>query len=128
MIKLFELYVLGKLKKTFGSQVDYQVRTNGNELDFLFKDGENSKIIDAKYKPCYKDYVNHQDIRQVSGYSRLMKIREKVGVSSKKMMDCVILYPDLENGTEEITKLTEIPIKEYEKVFKIGITIPVISS
>jgi len=125
MSKLFELFVLGKLKKTFRTQVEYQVRTYGNELDFLYKEGENSKIIDAKYKPSYKDYVNHQDIRQVSGYSRLMKIREKVGVSCEKMMDCVIVYPELESENKDITKLPGEPIKEYEKVFKIGITLPV---
>jgi 5-methylcytosine-specific restriction enzyme subunit McrC len=124
MSKLFELYVLGKLKKTFGSDLLYLVRTYGNELDFLLVNGDNSVVIDAKYKPSYSVYVNHQDIRQVSGYSRLLRIREKAKVSPEKMLDCVIIYPDLENGSDSIIELKKDPIKEYEKVWKVGLKLP----
>lgn len=127
MSKLFELYVLGKLKKRFGSDLKYLVRTYGNELDFLLTKGDDSIIIDAKYKPSYSVYVNHQDVRQVSGYARLRTIRERAKVTSEKMLDCLIVYPDLEKGLEEKIGLQYVPIKEYEKVWKVGLKLPIMS-
>lgn len=127
MSKLFELYILEKLKKSaFGKKIEYHPTTYGNELDYLLVAGDNSIVIDAKYKPSYKFHVNHEDIRQVSGYSRLRKIRVKAGVTSEKMLDCVIIYPDLESNTYEINSLTvdDNEISQYEKVWKIGISLP----
>lgn len=128
MSKLFELYVLGKLKKRFGAEIKYHPTTYGNELDFLLSNGDNSMVIDAKYKPNYSVYVNHQDIRQVSGYARLTKIRKDAKVSPEKMLDCVIIYPDLENGSDSIIELKKDPIKEYEKVWKVGVRVPLKSN
>lgn len=124
MSKLFELYVLGKLKKRFGAEIKYHPTTYGNELDFLLARGDDSIVIDAKYKPGYSVYVNHQDIRQVSGYARLRTIRERAQVTSEKMLDCVIIYPELETGVDSITELQSVPIKEYEKVWKVGVKLP----
>lgn len=124
MSKLFELYVLGKLKKRFGAEIKYHPTTYGNELDFLLSRGDDSVVIDAKYKPSYSVYVNHQDIRQVSGYARLRTIRERAKVTSGKMLDCVIIYPELETGVDSITDLRIVPIKEYEKVWKVGVKLP----
>lgn len=124
MSKLFELYVLGKLKKRFGAVIKYHPTTYGNELDFLLSKGDDSIVIDAKYKPSYSVYVNHQDIRQVSGYARLRTIRERANVISEKMLDCVIIYPELETGVDSITDLRIVPIKEYEKVWKVGVKLP----
>ncbi len=45
MSKLFELCVLGKLKKTFDSDLQYLVTTYGNELDFLLSK-EVESIVD----------------------------------------------------------------------------------
>ncbi|RPA66888.1 hypothetical protein EF405_19080 [Cyclobacteriaceae bacterium YHN15] len=128
MSKLFELYVLGKLKESpYGKDIIFHQRTYGNELDFLYKANDDSVVLDAKYKPYFKDSVNHQDIRQISGYSRLRRIREKAGVSDETMLDCVIIYPDLESENKDITKLPGEPIKEYEKVWKIGLALPSLS-
>ncbi len=124
MSKLFELYVLGKLKKRFGAVIKYHPTTYGNELDFLLSKGDDSIVIDAKYKPSYSVYVNHQDIRQVSGYARLRTIRERANVISEKMLDCVIIYPELETGVDSISELRIVPIKEYEKVWKVGVKLP----
>ncbi len=127
MSKLFELYVLGKLKvSTFGKDIIYHPTTYGNELDFLLSRGDDSMVIDAKYKPSYSVYVNHQDIRQVSGYARLRAIREKAKVTPDNILDCVIIYPDLETGVDSITELRIVPIKEYEKVWKVGIKLPIL--
>src|SRR5690606_22138269 len=61
MSKLFELYVLGLLKESdkHGSKIRYHPATDGNELDYLLVDGENSIVIDAKYKLGYK-FVSHE--------------------------------------------------------------------
>lgn len=128
MSKVFELYVLGKLKKSFGAEIKYHTTTYGNELDFLLSRGDDSVVIDAKYKPSYSVYVNHQDIRQVSGYARLRTIRERAKVTSGKMLDCVIIYPELETGVDSITDLRIVPIKEYEKVWKVGVRLPLKSN
>lgn len=124
MSKLFELYVLGKLRKRFGPNLKYLVRTYGNELDFLLSKGDDSVVIDAKYKPSYAVHVNHQDIRQISGYSRLKKVRDNAKVSEGWMLDCVIIYPDFESGVENITELQATKIEQYEKVWKVGVKLP----
>lgn len=128
MSKLFELYVLGKLRKRFGPDLKYLVRTYGNELDFLLSKGDDSIVIDAKYKPSYAFHVNHQDVRQISGYSRLRAIRERTNVTPEKMLDCVIVYPDLKAGVDIITNIRQKKIEEYEKVWKIGIALPLVSN
>jgi 5-methylcytosine-specific restriction enzyme subunit McrC len=127
MSKLFELFVLGKLKKEFGSKITYHPRTNGNELDFLYLDGNNSKVIDAKYKPQYlgKSHLGlHNDIRQVSGYARLKSIRKKAGViDSNILLQCVIVYPKLSRQDENIN-LHQNEVEQYEKVWKVGVNLP----
>lgn len=129
MSKLFELYVLGKLKKGYGSKVTYHPRTYGNELDFLYLDKNNSIVIDAKYKPQYigKSHSGlHSDIRQVSGYARLKSIRDKAGVTdSNILLECSIIFPDLKSQEEKIN-LHQTDVEQYEKVWKVGICLPVI--
>jgi len=128
MSKLFELFVLGKLKKEFGSKITYHPRTHGNELDFLYLDGNNSKVIDAKYKPQYfgKSHLGlHNDIRQVSGYARLKSIRKKAGViDSNILLQCVIVYPKLSKQEEEKINLHQNEVEQYEKVWKVGVNLP----
>jgi 5-methylcytosine-specific restriction enzyme subunit McrC len=129
MSKLFELYVLGLLKKKYGSQVQYHEQTHGNELDFLFYDNENSLVIDAKYKPGYigKSHQGlHADIRQVSGYARLRKIRERLRISNRDLLlGCVIIYPDLNLKSKELGNLTNDEVKQYEKAWKVGVKLPI---
>jgi 5-methylcytosine-specific restriction enzyme subunit McrC len=127
MSKLFELYVLGKLKKENGSKVTYHPRTYGNELDFLYLDGDNSIIIDAKYKPQYigRSHAGlHNDIRQVSGYARLKSIRNKAGVSDPNLLlKALIIFPDLTSQDEKID-LKKTAVEQYEQVWKVGIRLP----
>lgn len=129
MSKLFELYVLGRLKKEFGAKVTYHPRTHGNELDFLYLNGNNSIIIDAKYKPKYigKSHQGlHDDIRQVSGYARLKSIRKKAGVTDPNLLlACSIIYPDL-NKEETTINLQESEVDQYEKVWKVGLSLPTV--
>lgn len=131
MSKLFELYVLGKLKKTFGHDLQYLVTTYGNELDFLFLDGSNPMVIDAKYKPQYmgKSHLGlHNDIRQVSGYARSKSIRKKAGVTDPNfLLRCLIIYPS-QSKKEEMINLQQTEVEQYEKVWKMGIYLPVLKS
>ncbi|MDR7128087.1 5-methylcytosine-specific restriction enzyme subunit McrC [Algoriphagus sp. 4150] len=130
MSKLFELYVLGKLKKEFGSKITYHERTYGNELDFLFFDDQDSLVIDAKYKPGYigkSHHGLHTDIRQVSGYARLRKIRSRLKVIDKDLLlGCVIIYPDLNLHCDDLSELAkkDNEVIQYEKVWKVGVKLP----
>ncbi|MGE0930526.1 5-methylcytosine restriction system specificity protein McrC [Peijinzhouia sedimentorum] len=132
MSLLFEFYVYSILKKCpVGSKISPKERTYGNELDYLLKDGENSMVIDAKYKQKYNDSKDHLDIRQVVGYSRLTSIRKRADYnSSDRMMDCLIIYPDQETGQDNLErvnreKLTNDKIEKYEKVYKLGVKLPI---
>ncbi|MEB2774612.1 hypothetical protein SYJ56_04800 [Algoriphagus sp. D3-2-R+10] len=129
MSKLFELYVLGLLKKELGSAITYHERTYGNEVDFLFSDGVDSLVIDAKYKPGYigKSHQGlHADIRQVSGYARHREIRRRLKVKDNNLLlGCVIIYPDLSLREEKIGDLRIKEVEQYEKAWKIGVKLPV---
>src|SRR5690606_21566625 len=130
MSKLFELYVLGKFKDSdqYGSKILYHPITMGNELDYLLLDGDNSIVIDAKYKLGYKLTSHegyHEDIRQVSGYARLKNVRQKAGVSSQdKLLDCLIIYPDQEAAESIPENLKKVEIEAYERIYKVGVRLP----
>ena len=130
MSKLFELYVLGKLRKELDEKVEFQFKAEGgNELDYVIGNGKYVVIADAKYKPWYKYDWNEKmndDLRQVSGYARLREVREKFEISEDVVPNCLIIYPNIENGKKTInTKdLTKTSFENYKNIFKIGITIP----
>lgn len=135
MPSLFELYVYNKMLKANledYNKIHFQFSTLGNALDILVSHPEHQMIIDTKYKLHYKLGHLHQDIRQVSGYPRLNKVRDKLNVSSTddKNIDCLIIYPDIDKGIEDFS-LQNIQdkkeaIKAYHKVYKLGVKIPVI--
>lgn len=141
---LFELYFYSKLLKANPDkkkQIRYQFSTYGNKLDFLIANKEAPLIIDTKYKPHYNKGRIHQDIRQVSGYARLKKIREAVGKTDDSLINCLIVYPliseeeeasfDLELIKEQLyppDPPSSIAIKAYEGVYKLGIRLPLIGT
>lgn len=91
-------------------------------------------VIDAKYKKYWKDTIDHDDVRQVSGYARLKKVYDKLYSDEKynKVIDCLIIYPDQNNGVvnfkgvdfKEPTKL----VKNYFGVYKVGVKLPEVQS
>lgn len=133
MPRLFELYVYYFLKQRFPKhkEVRYHFSTYGNELDFLVNSENTKMVVDAKYKPIYSYGKNHDDIRQVSGYARLEKTYEELGIVDDRVIDCLIIYPDVENGScIEVFKTKELinedtKIKDYRNVYKVGIKLPV---
>ncbi len=136
MPRLFELYFYQKLLKAnpkLENKIKYQFSTHGNSLDFLIKDGENSIVIDTKYKLQYQHGQIHEDIRQVSGYARLRKVRGECGINDETHINCLIIYPLLETNEDDFTleslqnQLHEgNEIKAYHKVYKFGIELPII--
>ena len=139
MSKLFELYVLGLLKDKFKEKVSYHDYYKGNELDYLLDATENGKdykiVIDAKYRELYQTGFDNDDIRQVSGYARLIKVYDKLKVDRNKLIDCLIVYPDMNcpnTNFLEVGDLTpndyERKIKEFSNFYKVPIALPTIKN
>ncbi|MCH6236669.1 McrC family protein [Cognataquiflexum rubidum] len=127
MSKLFELYVLGKLRNRFPikSQMLYQFGDRANSLDFILNSDGYQMVIDAKYKSKYSHHFVTEDIRQVSGYARLKKVHNHFGFDEGTLIDCLIIYPDMENGFEKIPdNLHQFPVNDYFGTYKLGIWIP----
>jgi len=148
MPRLFELYVYQKLllhNPLEQHYIKYQFRTYGNELDYLVSKPGFEMIIDAKYKMKYSSSLIHQDIRQVAGYARLKKVLKQVQVlneegellkngskSNDAMIDCMIIYPDLDGDADfdfnlEFLRENRCELNAYHRVFKIGVPLPLIN-
>lgn len=129
MSKLFELYVLGLLKDRFQSHIQYHFTHYGNELDFILRSEKYKLVIDAKYKPKYIDGKLDEDIRQVSGYARLKKVYDFLEKQYPESIDCLIIYPDQENGHSNLSdvELLTKEVSSYNGVFKLGVKLPLIS-
>ncbi len=133
MSKLFELYVLSKLKESLGAkEIIFQSNAKYGFLDFLRTTEGNEMIIDAKYKLDYKKgEYNIDDIRQLSAYARDKGVLEKLSIEKTKwqqtVLNCIIIYPD-DNAQQKIVKaeLLSFPITQFEKFYKLGIGIPTI--
>jgi len=125
---LFETYILGMLTEKYGNNIKYHIATNGNEIDFGKPDEK--MIIDTKYIYHWEDKVNHENIRQLSGYARNKQIRRKLmgGLYETEILPCMILYPSSE-GIDHFTQeqMHDEPWKEidtYLKFYKLGIKLP----
>lgn len=136
MPRLFELCVFSKMieaNPTDKKEIHYQFSTYGNALDILVSHSKFQMVIDAKYKLHYQNGHLHEDIRQVAGYARLKKVRNQLNVTDDKNIDCLIIYPDMENGIEDLSLENIIKeenrkeIKAYYKVFKLGVKLPLIT-
>ncbi|WP_297891036.1 restriction endonuclease [uncultured Capnocytophaga sp.] len=129
MPKLFELYVYKKLQEQFRGrgEVLYHFIADYTELDFLLNTSEYKMVIDAKYKPVYEDSRVIDDIRQISGYARLEKVYQKLGLDgSNELIDCLIIYPSLDEDTN--FNLKDKKIAGYRNIYKQSISIPLITN
>lgn len=130
MSKLFEFYVLGKLKAA-NYQVLYQKGMGYDVPDYLLKSEQ--LILDAKYKTYYAvDSMNEsvaQDIRQLSGYGRNEKVREYFDIAAETQPKLMIVYPkqNTPDGIEKGVLFSQgKAINNYYKIRKISIELPVI--
>jgi 5-methylcytosine-specific restriction enzyme subunit McrC len=126
MSRLFELYVLGKLKDRFRDGVKYQFTRRWNELDYLINTADYKLIVDAKYKLKYGHTYIIDDIRQISGYARLRAVSHELGKAEDEVIDCIIVYPEVTQTEELPENLIETPITGFNRFFKIGIGLPTI--
>ncbi|RAK19601.1 McrBC 5-methylcytosine restriction system component [Flavobacterium aquaticum] len=133
MPRLFELYTYSKMIEANPNDrkaIHYQFSTHGNFLDILVSKPNFQMVIDAKYKLKYKNGHLHEDIRQVAGYARLNKVRKELNVTDDRNIDCLIIYPDMENGLDVLSieniKENRLPIKAYYNVYKLGVMLPLI--
>lgn len=130
MSKLFEFYALGLLRDQFKNNVLYHPTYNSKELDYLLL--APPMVIDAKYKPRYKYSNVLEDARQLSGYSRMQKVYDKLKLEKHKNIDCLIIYPNQENGVKDLDGFIELLqspnsiISEYVQFYKIGIKLPIV--
>ena len=127
MPKLFELYVYKKLQEQFGREaVTYHLTADYTELDFLLNTPDYKMVIDAKYKPVYEEGKVIDDIRQVSGYARLEKVYQRLGLeNSNELIDCLIIYPSLK-ADKDFNIESKSKIAEYRNIYKQSLSIPLI--
>ena len=135
MSKLFELYVFSKLKEVFPKrgEVVYQKKVFYRELDYLLKskDDRYKMVIDAKYKPQYSySNMSIDDIRQISGYARMEGVYKALGISQDRNIDCLVIYPNQNIDRDDFLDIDftheDLKEKEYVKLYKVGIALPVI--
>lgn len=130
MSKLFELYIYKRLKHIFTSknEIIYHLKAYNQELDYLLntKEWPEPYIIDAKYKPRYKNQggITIDDAREVSGYARLSSVYHKLGLDENTALPikCLIIYPNQEaNDTFEFSHMEEPTfdkIHGYVRIYK----------
>lgn len=126
MSLLFEIYVYGKLREEYGSTIQYQAKGKYGNTDFLKKDEK--IVIDTKYKLIYNiERYEIENIRQISGYARDIGIRDKLKAKNDELLPCCIIYPNQLSPSDFSNRglLTEEPIQQFEKFWKIGIALPV---
>ncbi|MBR0238807.1 MAG: hypothetical protein IJQ39_12005 [Thermoguttaceae bacterium] len=132
MARLFEMYVYSILRKQYGKSILYQFEgTDGETPDFLFRNGDESCILDTKY--INLDNVNrlYELVRQLAGYARDVKVLNKLGLSTeidKTVVPCLFLYPIMENPSDDDGKLLArdnwIEIAGWTKFYKIRVKVP----
>lgn len=126
---LFETYILSMLKLKYGNKINYHISTYGNEIDF--GKGDEMLIMDAKYIYHWAESVQHENIRQLSGYARNKSIRKKLmgDVFENKVLPCMIIYPSITGITnfskEHILEETKEEINTYIEFYKLGIKLPI---
>lgn len=132
MSLLFELYVLGQLRKVYGNGVlyeEHEVRGYTGIPDFLLVEPWKI-IIDTKYKPRYENgEISSKDVRQLSGYARDMKVRRNMGIKEidpPEILKCLVIYPSsIEDYPKPLADLeARKPSTSYLHFYKIGVELP----
>lgn len=130
MSKLFELYVLQKLKEAFPGkrEVTYHKKIKWLEPDYLLKSEGYKMVVDAKYKDYGKKTHSKKvsDLRQVAGYARLNQVYDMLGVDRSNSIDCLIIYADQTCDKELVDKekLKAVVVEGYNGIFEMPIKLP----
>lgn len=129
MSKLFELYVFKKLREHWrgNNQVKYHQKFNYLEPDFIVNTGEEQYVVDAKYKNYTNSNIAKEDARQVAGYARMKSVFKEFGLTGKeRIIDCLIVYPDLETEYALQPRNDWTHDKVYYRLYKTGVALPLI--
>jgi hypothetical protein len=120
------------LKNRFKEEIIYQFKAGYGSPDFLVPSLK--AIVDAKYKVRYSKFENGlnpngeviDDIRQLSGYSRDKKIQELLEPDNNKLIDCYIIYPNLETGNQDLNEvdLQRYSISNFPGFYTVGVSLP----
>lgn len=116
MSLLYEHYVYGLLCEAYQNKITYQFSSLTGKPDFLYRSQSFKAILDTKYIPKYeKQELETYVIRQLSGYSRDLKILRYLGYDNVAEeaplpnVPCVIIYP--EEGGGIVNPFLNIPLK-----------------
>lgn len=141
MSLLYEHYVLGAMRKAYGSKIVYQANVTMGKPDFLYVDAECPLILDTKYKPRYgAGMFDNEDIRQLAGYARDRKVLKRLGIPKTEEQDlaavpCVIIYPEVRgigakfdgaHSPIDQVMLKVAPIGELVGFYRMGFSLPVL--
>ncbi len=140
MSKLFEIYVLQRLREAVGTNgtVQYQFSAHYQVLDYLCCAPECPTnlqffVADAKYKKYDERSLEKEDLRQVAGYARLERVIETLenwGQSKTdvdRVIPCLVLYPVASKGVTDKEKVSlnkAISIKGWKDIYKLGVSLP----
>ncbi|KLI57564.1 5-methylcytosine restriction system specificity protein McrC [Brachyspira hyodysenteriae] len=139
MSLLFEKYVYALLMDSLRGKAEiiYQKSVLNNKfiLDFIIKGDEYNYIADTKYKEIYenKDGYEKDDIKQLSGYSRIKKVVEhfrndkEYSNSDNYIPKCLIIYPLDDSNNPNSTNIDfekKEEISDFTKFYKLGIYLP----
>lgn len=141
MSLLYEHYVLGLLNEAYGSDVTYQFAGNTGYPDFLYLSKDFQAVMDTKYIPKYENQsLDTYVIRQLSGYSRDLRILKHIGYkditesSPTPTTPCIIIYPNPTESKNEAnnpfmnSKLKDLCLKYVSglsQFYKISVDLPI---
>ena len=134
MSLLFEKYVYSllkeKLKNTENSILYQKSYLNGRFIpDFIIKGKDYNYIADSKYKEIYINHYDKNDIMQLSGYSRIVKIIDEFKDDSEYQKNnyipkSLIIYLNNDDDFDiDFNNIEEI--KHFVKFYKIKVSLPV---
>jgi 5-methylcytosine-specific restriction enzyme subunit McrC len=134
MSLLYEHYVLGLLRETYGNKIIYQAEGITGYPDFLFIKGDEKLIMDTKYIPRLIDKnIDTYIIRQLSGYARDCEILGKLKLQEPyPIVPCVIIYPKEANEDKPIIAFAKDktiisqskPVDDVVKFYKLCVELP----
>lgn len=138
MSLLYEHYVYGLLYEAYQERIDYQFHGLTGVPDFLYHSLSFKAILDTKYKPSWSPVKNNDDVRQLSGYSRDIRVLRKLGyediteISPTPSVPCVIIYPSVGEvysnpfKTSSLEELCSVPVRGLSQFYLIAVPIPML--
>lgn len=138
MSLLYEHYVYGLLYEAYQERIDYQFHGLTGVPDFLYHSLSFKAILDTKYKPSWSPAKNNDDVRQLSGYSRDIRVLRKLGyediteISPTPSVPCVIIYPSVGEAysnpfkTSSLEELCSVPVRGLSQFYLIAVPIPML--